>query len=229
MKIYPFFHPHSAALILLIRHALCYGLALCCNPDLSAAPLQAFEEMQTLERLEENVWLDNTDAVEVVIRNTQTDPTSAERQAPSAQTSHFERVLKPRYVAEIANAARVTKLDPALIHAVIATESHYNAKATSIKGAYGLMQMMPMTAQTLSDIPVQKWTAAEQILHGAHYLKTLMDMFDGNLSLALAAYNAGPQAVKNHQFNIPPFAETRQYVSRVLGAYQFIQSHTLSD
>ena len=115
---------------------------------------------------------------------------------------------------------------PALIHAVIATESGYNPRAMSRKGAYGLMQMLPSTAQTMTRIPVNQWSVTQQILWGSHYLKRLLDMFEGNVTLALAAYNAGPAAVKAHQHSIPPFAETRQYVPKVLGYYQTFKART---
>lgn len=161
---------------------------------------------------------DSTDT-EIVISNTAPAMAADETGAvASPLPTHWQTQGLP-YQAEVQAAAQATQLDPALIHAVIATESGYNPRALSPKGAYGLMQVMPATAQTLTGVPVKHWSVKEQILWGSHYLRRMLDMFEGNVSLALAAYNAGPQAVKTHQHQIPPFAETRRYVPKVLGYY----------
>jgi soluble lytic murein transglycosylase-like protein len=101
-----------------------------------------------------------------------------------------------------------------LLHAVIATESRYNSRALSHRGAMGLMQLMPATAKRFG--AQNPYAPHDNVLAGATYLKWLMAMFRGDLELVLAAYNAGEQAVVKSGGRIPPFAETQAYVPRVL-------------
>lgn len=121
---------------------------------------------------------------------------------------------------EVLEAANSTALAPALIHAVITVESKHNPKAISKKGAYGLMQLMPATAKRFGLSGLKKANHRQNILAGARYLKELIVLFDGDLELALAAYNAGPGAVKKYQDRIPPFRETKLYVPKVLKFYR---------
>lgn len=110
-------------------------------------------------------------------------------------------------------AAEKFGLDPDLLASVIAAESAFNPNAVSPKGARGLMQLMPATAASYN---VRKIFDPEQnIQAGAQYLKLLLARFGEDLRLALAAYNAGPERVEQHG-GVPPIAETRQYVQRVL-------------
>jgi soluble lytic murein transglycosylase-like protein len=101
-----------------------------------------------------------------------------------------------------------------LLHAVIATESRYNSRALSPRGAIGLMQLLPATAKRFG--AQDPYAPQENVLAGAQYLKWLMVMFQDDLELVLAAYNAGEQAVLKAGGRIPPYAETRAYVPRVL-------------
>lgn len=115
-------------------------------------------------------------------------------------------------------AATTYELDPKLLHAVIGTESAYNPFAISPKGARGLMQLMPATAARFSvDDP---FDARENILGGSRYLRSLMGLFNQDVELALAAYNAGEQNVIRYGHRIPPFQETQSYVSKVLSRYR---------
>ncbi|MDA8138917.1 MAG: lytic transglycosylase domain-containing protein [Desulfobacteraceae bacterium] len=117
----------------------------------------------------------------------------------------------------IAEASRQYGVAFPLIKAVIHAESCFNPQAVSKKGAMGLMQIMPENLGLLNiNDPFDPW---ENIMGGARYLKAMMERFDGQLSLALAAYNAGPTAVERYN-NIPPYKETMDYVDRVLKFYQ---------
>jgi soluble lytic murein transglycosylase-like protein len=115
--------------------------------------------------------------------------------------------------ASIQKAAARYDLPPALVHAVVKAESNFQVHAVSPAGAQGLMQLMPATARELGvDNPFD----IDQNIHGgAQYLRTMLDRFDGNLKLALSAYNAGPGTVAKYNGHVP-YAETRSYVSRVM-------------
>lgn len=108
-------------------------------------------------------------------------------------------------------------LEAALIHAVIHVESAYNPSAVSGKGAAGLMQLMPATADRYG--VRNRFDLWENLEGGAHYLHDLMQMFDRRLPLVLAAYNAGEQNVIRNGYQIPPITETRNYVNRVMQRY----------
>ncbi len=120
--------------------------------------------------------------------------------------------------SQIQQIALKHSLDYQLIDAVILVESAYNPKAVSPKGAMGLMQLMPATAERFN--VADPFDPADNINGGARYLRWLMQRFDGNLQLVLAAYNAGEGAVARNGNQIPPYAETQTYVKRVLGIYK---------
>jgi soluble lytic murein transglycosylase-like protein len=123
-----------------------------------------------------------------------------------------------RYASLVAQAAREHRIDRALLQAVIAAESGYDPYALSPKGAVGLMQLMPDTARRygVKDL----YDPAQNIRGGARYLRDLMRKFNNDLSLALAAYNAGEDAIIRNGNRIPPYRETRLYVPRVLDLYR---------
>ncbi|WP_018986296.1 lytic transglycosylase domain-containing protein [Methylophilus methylotrophus] len=203
--------------------AACWlSLILVCQQNIAHAGVTDEHEI-----LAGNIVLDNTDASEIVISNTDTEAIPTEELTTANHTKPVRwQSGKLPYQSEVQAAAEVTQLEPALIHAVIATESGYNPRAVSRKGAFGLMQVMPATAKTMTTVPVRQWSVPQQILWGSRYLKRMVDMFEGDVTLALAAYNAGPAAVKAHQHSIPPFTETRQYVPRVLGYYQSFKARS---
>jgi soluble lytic murein transglycosylase-like protein len=117
----------------------------------------------------------------------------------------------------IHDAARAHGVDPRLVAAVARRESAFNARAVSQKGACGIMQLMPATAQYLGVRNV--FDPRENIFGGTRYLRTLLDTFNGDLDLTLAAYNAGPGAVSKHR-GIPPYRETQAYVAAVRKTYE---------
>ena len=125
---------------------------------------------------------------------------------------------KSRYSPLINTVARNNRLRPELLHAVVRAESSYDPRARSRTGAMGLMQLMPDTARRygVSD----SWNPEANLNGGARYLKDLLSMFQYDLKLALAAYNAGENAVKKYGNEVPPFPETQQYVIKVLAFYQ---------
>jgi soluble lytic murein transglycosylase-like protein len=125
---------------------------------------------------------------------------------------------RAHYVDLIARVAKEQRVDPALLHAVVTVESAYNPHARSPKGATGLMQLMPDTAKRYGVTDLVNPT--ENLRAGAMYLRDLAAMFDNNLRLVLAAYNAGEGAVARSGNRIPPYPETRAYVPRVLKHYE---------
>ncbi|MGR8980984.1 MAG: lytic transglycosylase domain-containing protein [Gammaproteobacteria bacterium] len=134
---------------------------------------------------------------------------SGKKVALSAKKSKFADLINEK--------AFRYRVDPKLVHAVIQTESAYNATAVSSAGAVGLMQLMPDTARRYG--VVDRRDPDQNIEGGTRYLKYLIEMFTPNLDLAVAAYNAGENAVIKHNYSIPPYPETRNYVKQVLSLY----------
>ncbi len=125
------------------------------------------------------------------------------------------------YNKHIVKVAKRFAIDPALLHAVILAESRYNPGAISPSGAIGLMQLMPDTAAryNVSDA----LDPSENIRGGAQYLRDLLKLFDGDLELAIAAFNAGEGAVIRNGRKIPPYRETVAYVPKVMSFYRKYQ------
>ena len=115
--------------------------------------------------------------------------------------------------AQISTVATAYALDPKLVEAVAWRESRFRPNALSDKGAIGVMQLMPGTAR---DLGVDPHDPAQNIRGGALYLRRMLSTFNGDVRLALAAYNAGPAAVRKHG-GVPPYAETQAYVASILG------------
>jgi soluble lytic murein transglycosylase-like protein len=125
---------------------------------------------------------------------------------------------KARYNELIADAAQRHQVDEKLLHAVIQTESAYNSTAISSAGAAGLMQLMPATAQRFG--VTDRIDPDQNVEGGTRYLKHLITLFGPRLDLAIAAYNAGENAVIRHNNTIPPYRETQDYVRQVLALYK---------
>jgi len=140
-----------------------------------------------------------------------------ERVTPQAATHRWSRSGKD-YDGHVRAAAERYELPAALIKAVMAAESAFNPRAVSARGAQGLMQLMPYTARELRVQDV--FDPAQNIDGGARYLRILWTQYQGDLYQTLAAYNAGPEAVRRAGGKIPRIAETQDYVRRVLALYQ---------
>ena len=127
-----------------------------------------------------------------------------------------QNVDKRQVLYLINRNAKIYGLDPALVRAMVEVESGFDIRAVSPKGAQGLMQIMPGTAQDLK--LKDSFDASKNIEAGTRYMRQLLDRFGGNVKLAVAAYNAGPGAVSKHG-GVPPIAETKNYVEKVKAKY----------
>jgi len=136
----------------------------------------------------------------------------------TVKTRYYSPGVRKRFQKDIQSAANKHNVDPALIHAVISAESGYNPFARSHAGAAGLMQLMPETARRFG--ARNRLDPAENIHAGTRYLRLLMDLFNNDLELVLAAYNAGENAVIRAGHRVPPYEETMTYVPRVLKYYK---------
>lgn len=135
---------------------------------------------------------------------------------PKGSTQPITLMPPRNLVRLVERAASKHQVDPELVHAIIQVESAYNPNAVSRKGALGLMQLIPATARRFG---VQNaFDPAQNIEGGVNYLKQLIDFFGGDLSLSLAAYNAGENSVLRNG-GVPLYQETRAYVRRVTGLY----------
>ena len=146
------------------------------------------------------------------------------RDVLASEVRRYGPAERERYARHIRAAAKANNLEPALLHAVISAESGYNPFARSPKGATGLMQLMPETARRYG--AKNLLDPAQKIRAGARYLRDLMNLFNNDLHLALAAYNAGENAVIRHGRRIPPYAETMTYVPRVITYYRHYRTRS---
>lgn len=124
---------------------------------------------------------------------------------------------KSKYNDLISKTAAKHQMDPKLLHAVIQAESAYNPKAISSAGAIGLMQLMPDTARRYG--VTDRYDPEQNVDGGTRYLKDLLAMFNSDLKLAVAGYNAGEGAVMKYNYSVPPYRETQDYVRHVLKLY----------
>ena len=151
----------------------------------------------------------------------QVSRTKPEKQIPyRIKPTKNERLYNPIII----DAADKFRIDPALIKAIIMAESSYNPAAISKKGAIGLMQLMPATADELG--VEDSFNPEHNINGGVRYLKELLNQFEGDQQLAVAAYNAGSKRVKRYQ-GVPPYRATRYYVKKVFEYYQYYKRQNL--
>ena len=191
---------------------LCFVFGLClCHP--AAANIYTFTAADGSVSLS-NVPTDDRYALLIGAEKSEVAP------SPTADSSHFPACIaaKAHYDQIVAETAHTYGLESALLHAVISVESRYNPAAVSKKGATGMMQLMPGTAKRYGVADARN--PEQNIQGGARYLRDLLAMFNSDLRLTLAAYNAGEGSVKSHGNRIPPFRETMDYVPRVLDFYR---------
>lgn len=156
----------------------------------------------------------------LVLSNTQRPPDGTPSRSyvvPKAEgvraTTYVPDERSRSYDDLIVEHAQLNNVRPDLVRAVVQVESAYNARATSPKGAMGLMQLMPATARQFGVI--NPYNPQENVRAGVAYLRQLLDRYDNNEELALAAYNAGPGAVDKYGETVPPYRETRNYVTKI--------------
>ncbi|KMW45581.1 lytic transglycosylase domain-containing protein [Ralstonia insidiosa] len=145
-------------------------------------------------------------------------PAPVQQPADKVRSGGGAAIDMSRYGDIIAEAGRTWNVQPELLRAVIAVESKFNPRAVSKKGARGLMQLMPETGRRFSAGDL--FDPRANVLAGARYLRLLLDLFSGDIELALAAYNAGEAAVIRAGYRIPAFAETQSYVPAVMAHYR---------
>lgn len=190
-------------------------------PALPSAALADIYQLPSASAETEEIILSNLDAegAELLIAETRA------QQEATIEPAFVTTAQALPFASEVKIAAQQSALEPALIHAVMVTESRLNPKAISPKGAKGLMQLMPATAQRFG--VKNPYDPLQNVIAGANYLRELKERFNGNLHLALAAYNAGPAAVLRYGSKIPPFAETQHYVPAVMRLYRKLSEKPL--
>lgn len=189
--------------------------ALVVLPILCAAALPAAAQVYTGTSSSGSVVLSNFASAETPNRLI-LEPTAAGAPARSEPASFGPAAADVGSI--VLQVAQEVDVSPQLLHAVIAVESAYDPRAVSPKGAKGLMQLMPATAQRFG--VRDPFDPHDNVRGGARYLKALLAQFDGNLQLTLAAYNAGENAVVRYGNRVPPFAETQKYVPKVIARMQ---------
>jgi soluble lytic murein transglycosylase-like protein len=187
-------------------------LAVAAAPGLARADVYAFTDANGVAHFS-NVPSDSRYKLLVAT------PSESGPAAPAAKGPSINWLARSgEYEGMIRGAAKDATIQAALVHAVIVVESGFNPRATSKKGAIGLMQLLPATAKRYGVKNI--YDPEQNVRAGARYLKDLLVRFDSNLELALAAYNAGEEAVERYGRHVPPFRETLAYVPSVMKVYQ---------
>jgi soluble lytic murein transglycosylase-like protein len=157
-------------------------------------------------------------------RNSEMAPEDMAGEPTGAGAPSGPAMVPPAQIDGLVSAnAAAWQVDPALVKAIIANESAFNANATSHTGAQGLMQLEPETAASLG--VRNAYDPAQNIYGGTRYIRGLLDRFHGDMNLAVAAYNAGPGAVEKYG-GVPPYAETQNYVGNVMESYRKYKNQT---
>jgi Transglycosylase SLT domain len=172
----------------------------------------------TRQNPQDQAWMNNADVTLQYNQETKPIPRKPETHHQLVSTSTPDKKTEQEpFQKIITKAARTYGIESALIKAIIFAESGNNPQAVSKKGAMGLMQLMPKTAEAMG--VEDGFDPEHNILGGVKYFKFLVNKFEGDISLALAAYNAGIKNVRKHR-GIPPFEVTRKYISKVMKYYR---------
>ena len=201
------------AMKILLRTLVLLFLFGCGLERLAVAGVYAYTAADGSVKLS-NVPVDNRYQV-LIAEQAEIAPAAPVVAVPKPQPMHAKKALYNRIIDD---AARSNGLDSALLHAVISVESRYDPKIVSRAGAVGLMQLMPETARRYG--VTDSYDAVQNLHGGAKYLRDLLRLFNNDVSLALAAYNAGENAVIKNGNSIPPNRETTTYVPKVMGYYR---------
>lgn len=194
-----------------------------------AGQSQATNAPQTIEEDFKKILDTKTEIIDTIEKKVESKPVveQAEEEIKSENKEKVELKSKINLKAQSTNVnelietfAQKYDIDSDFIKAIIKQESGFNTKATSKKGAMGLMQLMPKTAESLGVIDA--YNPSQNIEGGVKYLKSLLEKYDDNKEMALAAYNAGPGAVKKYG-GIPPYKETQNYINAVMGTYNKVK------
>lgn len=199
---------------LLRNKRLCLGLVAAIVAGLSAAYVAG----------QENNRLTAPETTPATLRS---DPSAAETVSGQWPGRHpksvFGKKEEPKLHPIIFHTANRYQVDPALVSAIIMAESEYNPRAVSRRGARGLMQLMPATAEELGVEDI--FNPQQNIDGGVRYFKQLVNRFDGDIILALAAYNAGSRHVRHYK-GVPPFKATKRYIKKVFKYYRIYKDRT---
>ncbi|MDB6085901.1 MAG: lytic transglycosylase catalytic [Gammaproteobacteria bacterium] len=193
-------------------------LAVAAAPGLARADVYSFTDVDGVAHFS-NVPADSR--YKLLIET----PADAAPDRPKTQPVNW-LARSAQYDGVISGAAKAATIQAALVRAVIVVESGFNPRAVSKKGAIGLMQLQPATARRYGVKNI--YDPEQNVRAGAHYLSDLLARFDSNLELALAAYNAGEEAVERYGRRVPPYRETLAYVPSVMRVYQRLmdQAHS---
>lgn len=189
--------------------------------DMDNGITQVLQRIQTIEKRfspnQRQVEGEFQGLMDSELKNLKPKPVQSVKQASSPAKSRTDSGASQDITGMIAQSAYKYGVDPKLVDAVARTESNYMPNAVSSAGAVGVMQLMPETASSLGVTNI--YDPHDNIEGGTKYIKQLLTTFDGDVSKTVAAYNAGPQAVKQYN-GIPPYDETKNYVRKVLDLYR---------